>query len=324
MRLIDLIKANYAKISPESITWSFLSRNSNITLDDMLETPSFPWNMEYGCYNPNITMKLRSQHPELNLRWQSFMNNPSITINDVLYNIDKPWNWYALTRRFSLQCICSHPTLPWDYAGLSSNCDITIQYVLLNPAISWNWECLSSHENITPLDVFQHPELPWVLYALCENVNFSIYDLIHFQNTYRPDEYPYFVSRHINCRFHDILNIGLDAYAWNWNQLSRSIQITCEDLVKYKDLSWDWVRLSGNETVTLDYVLQYPKLSWNWEGLSSNKSITLDIVLHHPELPWEYTGLSRNENMTIQFIYDRPDKLWDWEEIALHSFSATN
>ena len=320
MRLIDLIKANWHKIGPESMIWSPLSRNANITLEDMLETPDFPWDMNYACYNPNVTMKHRSQHPELNLIWRKIVYNKSITIQDVVRNKNKPWSWYTLTSRFPLKCIYNYPMLPWDYAGLSSNYDTTIQHVLLNDDISWDWECLSSHINITPRDVCRHPELPWISYALCENPNFSIYDLIHFRKTYRPDEYPYFVNIHTNCIFRDILDIGLDAYEWNWNMLSTYIQITCEDLVNYKDLAWNWTSLSRNKTVTLDYVLQHPELPWDWESLSNNNSITLDDIIKHPELPWDYTGLSRNANLSIQYIYDNIDKPWDWEGISLHLF----
>ena len=53
--------------------WYYLSRNSIITMKDILNNPDKPWD------------------------WSMLSSNKNITIKDLLNNPDKPWDWSMLS-----------------------------------------------------------------------------------------------------------------------------------------------------------------------------------------------------------------------------------
>ena len=83
----------------KSWDWSCLSRNPNITFDDVLAHPNKSWN------------------------WIFLSANPNITFDNVLAHPDKPWNWYWLSQNpnITFDIVQTHPKQPWDWNGLSNN-----------------------------------------------------------------------------------------------------------------------------------------------------------------------------------------------------------
>ena len=59
--------------------WFNISRNPNITMQDILDNPTKPWD------------------------WFAISNNPTITMDFINDNPDKDWNWYAISRHIFLK-----------------------------------------------------------------------------------------------------------------------------------------------------------------------------------------------------------------------------
>ena len=118
-KLIDLVIG-----LNKSWNWDWLSKNPNITFEDIKTSPDSPWN------------------------WNCLSSNPDITFEDVKANSDKPWDWEYLSRNPSItfEDIKANPDRPWDWDYLSQNPSITFEDVKANPDNPWNWSCLSSNK----------------------------------------------------------------------------------------------------------------------------------------------------------------------------------
>src|SRR5665811_1372669 len=78
--LIDVVK-----LLPNKIwDYRYLSKNPNITLEDVLKNPDLDWNYVGLSGNPNITLHDVLEHPELPWSYAMLSSNPNITFQDVL------------------------------------------------------------------------------------------------------------------------------------------------------------------------------------------------------------------------------------------------
>ena len=123
--------------------WNELSKNPNISIQDVINHPELRWNWEYVSINPNITIQTVIDHPELRWSLRALPWNPSISFQDLVKS------------GFPLAIfeISWHPELTWqnvldnkpdrwwywDWTQLSKNPNITLKNVMDHPHFDWNW-----------------------------------------------------------------------------------------------------------------------------------------------------------------------------------------
>ena len=162
----------------QDINWSmeYLSKNPNITMNDIKNNPDINWSMEYLSKNPNITMKDIKNNPDIDWDFTILSNNQNITMKDVKDNPDKHWDYsyLSLNPNISMTDVADSPTKHWDWLNLSSNPNINMNYVLNNPKKPWSWTLLSSNPSITLQDILDNPKKPWDWEYVSENPNITI------------------------------------------------------------------------------------------------------------------------------------------------------
>src|SRR5690606_13426821 len=65
--------------------------------------------------------------------------------------------------------ILKHPYMPWQWAWVSMNPNITMKDVLATPDKGWDWRWLSKNPRITMKDVLSHPDKNWNWWNLSVN-----------------------------------------------------------------------------------------------------------------------------------------------------------
>ena len=87
----------YFKI--DSISFSNLSANPNITLETILKYPQYNWKYEDISRNPNINFTIVQNTPFIKWNYHILSLNPSITWNDILSFPHLPWDWRNLAEK---------------------------------------------------------------------------------------------------------------------------------------------------------------------------------------------------------------------------------
>jgi len=102
---------------------------------------------------------------------------------------------------------------------------------------------------------------------------------------------------------------------WNWEYLSRSLDLaTLPDL---NDPRLDWDNVIMNLTLTWDMIKANMTKPLRWDYLSSHPSITWEIVQNNPDLPWDWLWLSANPNITWEIVQANTTMNWCWSTLSL-------
>jgi hypothetical protein len=104
-------------------SWYGLSRNPNITLEQVEKYPDKPWNWYGLSWNPNVTMEMVEKYHDKPWNWDGLSRNPNVTLEWVEKYPDKPWDWYWISENpnMTLEIIEKYPDKPWSWKGLSQN-----------------------------------------------------------------------------------------------------------------------------------------------------------------------------------------------------------
>jgi hypothetical protein len=107
--LIDFVIAHPEK----PWDWYWLSRNPNITMEDVILHPEKPWDWYWLSRNPNITMEDVIAHPEKPWRWDGLSSNPNITMEYIIKHPEKPWSWSGLSMNLMSKGRKTHKYTPY-------------------------------------------------------------------------------------------------------------------------------------------------------------------------------------------------------------------
>ena len=69
--------------------WSYITANSNITIDFIEKHMDKPWDWDWISRNPNITMEFIEKHPDKPWNWWAISNNQNIKIDIMENNIEE-------------------------------------------------------------------------------------------------------------------------------------------------------------------------------------------------------------------------------------------
>jgi hypothetical protein len=316
MRLIDIIKENI----PLEWDSDSISANPNITIQDILDNPTFKWNYRAVNFKATISdilkpipkgpnkkplwkweWKLLSYrlhiddilaHKELNWNWENVSYNKSVTFDHVLAHDDIPWNWRSLCQfcPFHIEIFRLNPYKPWNFKCLSWNKALHFNNILANLDINWDWSAICTNETITIDHVLKHHTLPWNWDRLSTNI--PVRDIF---------KYP-----------------GLP---WNWMFVAHNSKITFDDFIRnsheklvitssnsfFTNLQIDNIKylVENNILDNMPIINEYsPFLSKSevFKSISHFANITMNDVLENIDIPWNKHFLIINSNISPKDI----------------------
>jgi hypothetical protein len=180
------------KLNPQIIA----CMSKKATLKDITEI-DIQWNINYVSCNPNITWDYIMQSPT-QFNWYRISKNPIITWQFVVARLDK---------------------YPWDFRGLSENCNITWEIIRDNPLAGWDPEHVSRNINCIK-SIQENPqilgEFPWDFEWLSYKVDI---DTI----------------------------LSQPSYDWEYTIISGRDDLKWWHVVNHPKLSWEWRRIASND-----------------------------------------------------------------------------
>jgi hypothetical protein len=229
-----------------TVPWNFqnLSRSNIINWDIVIKYKDQDWDWDALSNSRNLDYNIILEHINQAWNWDSISFNLKIT-SQVL-STNQNLNYYILSFNKSIteEILIDHKDKPWNYVGLSSNCqNISKEFVLNNPDKPWNYDLLA-YKNIIIMDKIS-----------------NLTTVIH--NTKLPLE---FIKE----------NIDLFTTDQQWRCLSKNENLNFDFILDNLDKSLDWSAISSSDYITYEIVNNNRNLPWNWRCLTVNKNM-LDI-----------------------------------------------
>lgn len=267
----------------QSISFSNLSRNPNISLEIIMKNPQYPWNYNELSSNSSINFTMVKKTPNLKWNYNFLSLNPSISWLDIKSNIDLSWDWCNLAKK----------------EGITIDI-IKLKYTELNPKM------LIHNSSVTLEMIENNLDIPWDLNEIILKENILFPDILELMKKYNIK----FLEKHItdissqkNVFWHTVKNYP--NIKWNYKFLSCNPNITLEIILKNLDKNWSWKYFSYNPNFKLEYILRFPILNWDWEYISENL-LTPFFLNKHPHFPYCKNSIQMNAAFTFQDIIDHP------------------
>lgn len=247
--------------------WISISKNPNITLDNIMTRPQGPWYYLMLSKNTNIPLWYIKQNLHLNWGWNEISQRSDVTWDIVINNPTIPWNIKALScnKNITLDIIIQNSQLAWDQRVVQTKADLTWDYVIKHPNYPWKYNSISG---IAPIDfVFQHLDFNWNWYVISSKITLETFL-----------KYPNF--------------------SWNMVGLSGNKNIPFDIVKQYYQLEWGFYDLSFR--IPIEIILNNLNYPWHWGRISQHAP--LEVIEKNPQLPWSYFWLSSNPNLTWKFV----------------------
>jgi hypothetical protein len=356
LRLIDIVLAN----KKARWNWYLLSKNPNITLQDICANPTLPWNRHSIHENPSISIEQIRGCVQRYWHWNILASNPGLCINDFIedgYNAYYAAD-YGLFEEMRRNILGVDDSF---WLNLSENPTLTMDHLIKYPYMKWNWAIISKHPNITPEFVVTHREFTGYTPAtwLSRNPNITFEFTIahpspHWDYTTREIlrsttmaniiAHPeilwdmHHVSEYANICLADVLENS--SLLWVPTSLAHNINISPEDIWRHREHSELCSRVAqhilASPNLTMQFITDHPDIKLNWPALWCNSNITLDFILAHPDKSLnkscsKHVGyqpgtfyamlLSGNASLTLSDIANRtPWFGWDYAVLSNHLF----
>lgn len=269
--------------------------------------------------NPNISVREIINSPELPWAWFHVSGNPNIRIQDVVDNLDKDWRWDQLSWNpgFSIVDVLSTPQLPWDWRGVSLNPEITFADVLAHPECPWNYNYLSRNQYAPERATFQELcaiglDKNWNWFFLSRKLRVTISDILKIGERWdwnTGSVNPYIPIADVIANRHLFLSLG--GVSWN-----KKLTFGVVQTIGLDDPGWWWMDLSMNPGIKFEDIVANPELPWVTSCVSMNTSVSIDHVVANPTFTWEYRYLSANDGIKFEDVIANPTLPWDWPEIC--------
>lgn len=223
MRLVDIIKGN------PDIEWDFyyISMNSGITIQDMIDNPQIKW--DYTCVNYKATisdiLKPIPTGPRGGKLWRWFWTTLSHTlpVDDILAHkeLDWAWTWVSQNDSLTFDHVLAHDDISWDWEVICLHCPFRVEMYRCNPYRPWNFRRLSWNRGLHIDDVLANLDLKWDWTGISSNVTLTIDHVL---------------------KHHTL--------PWKWDRLSSTIPV--RDIFKYPGLPWAWRCVGNNTKITFE------------------------------------------------------------------------
>ena len=251
--------------NPQIWDWSKLSRNLDITIIDVLENPSLPWDYQFLEYNSTIFVdNIKKNWLVLHEHIELF-RKPVPTLTDVLAHPQLEWSWPKLQASAIITAadIEANPQIDWTWSTLLQNLHIDVEYCIIialaAPVLLFNgW--LSYRNDISVELIKKYDQVSWFWAALSWNSNITIDDIEN--------------------------NIKLP---WEWPYVAKNPNLTISCVMRHaEEFKKSWRHISANPGITMDDVKAHPEFPWDYEGLSANPNLTREFM----EVNWDLLDLS--------------------------------
>lgn len=306
VKMVDVIK----KFRFKKWNWRVVSRNSNISKDDIVNNSTWSWNREFIMLNPNITMN-------------DIFNNGNTKLKrfiDKKYIIEICQN-----PNITMETVKKYPGFGWQWDLIIKNPGIYPKDVFENIDIPWNLDYLSGNPNLTPNDIESHPEIKWNDYIFNSIHMTKEFVLAHIDeyNSTELKYYMYDLSKNLKLTINDFEDYPRLANLLDWSGLSENISFTISDIIKNPQYPWEWEWVSNNPNVTLQIIIDSMgentndnNIDWDWSELIRNPGIDFNDINDNCDLPWDLTAISWNPNLTAKNIIDHPEIEWNFEALS--------
>jgi hypothetical protein len=99
--------------------------------------------------NPNLTIEIIRNNPNVHWDWEEISKNPAITMDDVENNLDLPWECWeglSLNPNLTMEFVMKHFNSDWDEFAIQENIKIPINMLQKYPKFKWNITALKANE----------------------------------------------------------------------------------------------------------------------------------------------------------------------------------
>lgn len=219
------------------LDWYTLSRCNNITCEDIIKYPNYPWRFHAVGKRQNITAELINTysrqifnkpyaytHINVLSKYLNIDDIVNVNIKNKLLNIKN-----AEIKRRAEQYAEQFKKNKYNLIKINEPDTIEIIQEKLKQK-NWRWPKMQQSEYIEIHHIKNNPKLKWSWYNLSHNPNITIDLVIEKQNE-----------------------------NWNWKALSQNPGIKMSDIEKNIELPWKWgvYGISSNPNITPQFIRKY-------------------------------------------------------------------
>jgi len=302
---------NYFKI--DSISFSNLSSNPNITLDTILKNTQYNWSYDDIARNPNINFTIVKQNPHLKWNYQILSHNRSISWTDILNAPDLPWDWRNLAEKanIKIETIRQHFT-EFNPKLLIHNPSITLEMIDNNSDLEWDWDEIPMRNDLTFSQLFEMVEKYEIPLLEKHWIVISSQKYIYWHHVLENSNFPWrydSLSYNPNITF-EIINEN-PQYPWSWKYFSYNPNFKLEYLLFIPSQSWDWEYISENH-ITPEFLKSFPHFPYCYHSIQMNPLFTFQDIISYPSIKPNMNYLTLNPAITLEDIRDNRGYTWDW------------
>lgn len=267
---IEYVKNNLDK------NWNWADITFNADVNDIKNNPDLPWAWyAFGSNNKNITIDFITKHMEKGNIMDLFKVslNPEIKPDDVRNNPDLPWEFYL--------------------GGFSYNPSIDIEFVKeFKDRLCF--QEVSANPGITMEDIRNNPDLPWEWLDVSINPNLTIDFVKEIMNKVTKkatDD----IAEEVAEAQRAVIEGAQDQYIRNTTEASIIAQEMITEAVNDAiENEMDWNEISKNVGITMEDIKNNPDLPWKYPSVSRNPNLTFEFIEEFPNKPWRIDLMSKN------------------------------
>ena len=302
---------NYFRL--ESVSFSCLSRNPNISLERIIQNRHYSWNEDEMCMNPSFNFTQIQNTPYFKWNYYILSNNPSITWNDIKSKPNYNWRWRTLAEKegITIDIIRSRFDL-WNMKLLMHNPSVNLELIEANPDLDWDYKEFLLRKDLT-FELILELQEKWNISLL--DIHWSTISLQAFitwkiviDNLYIKWD---FNSLSYNPNINLKIILDNPEYPWSWKHYSYNPNLKFQDVLAYPNKNWDWEYISENIVSPAEF-LENQNLPFCINSIQMNPKFSFDDYINIPTIYPNMNFISLNPSITLKDIRENRGYTWDW------------
>ena len=245
------IDFTFVKNHPE-FNWNFkaLTKNTSISLDEIISNPRYPWYMANISARDDITVEFLYSHPKIKYDPRMLSVYLRTIVTDVITYPEIEWCWdmISLNENITEKFVYEHRTKPFDQYMLTQNKALSIKFIMNTPSIfSWALDEIVFNPNMTD-DILTGMlsmgyRIAWDHISINPGISIN-FIMAHKQYPWDPIE----VSSRQDVTI-EVINKN-PSYPWDWDCISAYSNIPV--FILKEDIRTDMDSLRFNRTHSVD------------------------------------------------------------------------
>jgi hypothetical protein len=270
------------------LPWDYheLSLNNLLSMKFFEGSSNEDWKDTNIFLNINFTPEYKNKYPEIEFDSEALCGNPNFKLEDL-----QPLDEYSII-------------------GLINNYNINIHEYMKIYTDENNDDINYVYEN----DGLQPDNRTFNF--IVENMDKYNFDMDYIMNRNQIEidfniiekYFPSYLTKSYMYRYLDLYtNQGLTwniikkyPNIWNYEYLSRNMNITPEIIRNNLDIPWDFKNISDNYSLDIEFIREYKDIL-DFTNLSCNPCVDLDMIESNLDLPWDFKSVIENPNITLEF-----------------------